>query len=184
MALPEGGTERALPQPTAGLDWRPMRPDDIDAVVEVARLSFPDHFEDRACFQNRLALYPRGCFVLSGGEAAPRGYLIAYPWRAESAPPLNTVIEGLPAEPALIYLHDLALHPEARGGGVTGAVVERLAEQATEDGWPAIALVAVNDAVRFWARHGFVEHAAEGMAAKLASYGADARYMVRDLQVA
>ena len=42
-----------------------MRPTDIDAVVEVARLSFPDHFEDRACFQNRLALYPRGCFVLA-----------------------------------------------------------------------------------------------------------------------
>ncbi|WP_426019461.1 GNAT family N-acetyltransferase [Brevundimonas sp. DWR2-3-1b1] len=179
MALPEDGTERALPQPTAGLDWRPMRPDDIDAVVEVARLSFPDHFEDRACFQNRLALYPRGCFVLAEGDAAPKGYLIAYPWKAESAPPLNTVIEGLPAEPALIYLHDLAVHPQARGGGVTGAIVGRLAEQATEDGWPAIALVAVNDAVRFWARHGFVEEAAEGMAAKLASYGSDARYMTR-----
>ena len=161
--------------------WRPMRPTDIDAVVEVARLSFPDHFEDRACFQNRLALYPRGCFVLAEREGAARGYLIAYPWKAESAPPLNTVIEGLPAQPDLIYLHDLALHPEARGGGVTGAIVERLAEQATEDGWPAVALVAVNDAVGFWSRHGFVERPAEAMAAKLASYGADARYMLRPL---
>ncbi|SPU54994.1 Predicted acetyltransferase [Brevundimonas vesicularis] len=161
--------------------WRSMRPTDIDAVVEVARLSFPDHFEDRACFQNRLALYPRGCFVLAESEGAARGYLIAYPWKAESAPPLNTEIEGLPAEPDLIYLHDLALHPEARGGGVTGAIVERLAEQATEDGWPAVALVAVNDAVGFWSRHGFVEQPAEAMAAKLASYGADARYMLRPL---
>ncbi|WP_426022564.1 GNAT family N-acetyltransferase [Brevundimonas sp. PWP3-1b1] len=181
MALPEGGTERALPQPTAGLDWRPMRPDDIDAVVEVARLSFPDHFEDRACFQNRLALYPRGCFVLADGDAPAQGYLIAYPWRAESAPPLNTVIEGLPADPDLIYLHDLALHPDARGSGATGAVVERLAEQAAEDGWPAIALVAVNDAAGFWSRHGFEARAAPGMSAKLESYGADARYMVRAL---
>ena len=166
------------------LHWRPMRPGDIDAVVEVARVSFPDHFKDRACFQNRLALYPRGCFVLADGDAPAQGYLIAYPWRAESAPPLNTVIEGLPAEPALIYLHDLALHPEARGGGVTGGVVERLAEQATEDGWPAIALVAVNDAVGFWVRHGFQPREVVGMEEKLASYGADARYMVRDLQVA
>ena len=163
------------------LQWRPMRPTDIDAVVEVARLSFPDHFEDRACFENRLALYPRGCFVLGEGDGAARGYLIAYPWKSESAPPLNTVIEGLPAQPGLIYLHDLALHPEARGGGVTGAIVERLAEQATEDGWPAVALVAVNDAVGFWSRHGFVEQLAEAMAAKLASYGADARYMLRPL---
>jgi GNAT superfamily N-acetyltransferase len=163
------------------LQWRLMRPTDIDAVVGVARLSFPDHFEDRACFQNRLALYPRGCFVLAESEGAARGYLIAYPWKAESAPPLNTVIEGLPPQPDLIYLHDLALHPEARGGGVTGAIVERLAEQATEDGWPAIALVAVNDAVGFWSRHDFVEQPAEAMAAKLASYGADARYMLRPL---
>jgi GNAT superfamily N-acetyltransferase len=159
-----------------------MRPADIDAVVEVARLSFPDHFEDRACFQNRLALYPRGCFVLADGDAPAKGYLIAYPWRADSAPPLNTVIEGLPADPELIYLHDLALHPQARGGGVTGAVVERLAEQAAGDGWPAIALVAVNDAVGFWSRHGFEARETPGMGAKLASYGADARYMMRDLQ--
>lgn len=177
MAISQDGTEQPLPE----LTWRPMRPTDIDAVVEVARLSFPDHFEDRACFQNRLALYPRGCFVLADGEAPGQGYLIAYPWRADNAPPLNTVIEGLPAEPALIYLHDLALHPQARGGGVTGAVVERLAEQAAGDGWPAIALVAVNDAVNFWRRHGFEAQAAPGMAAKLASYGADARYMVRRL---
>ena len=138
MALPEGGTERALPR----LDWRPMRADDLEAVVEIARLSFPDHFEDRACFQNRLALYPRGCFVLAAAEGAVRGYLIAYPWRADAAPPLNTVIEGLPAEAEVIYLHDLALHPEARGGGVTPEIVERLAEQADERGWPARALGA------------------------------------------
>jgi len=163
------------------LTWRLMRPDDIDAVVEVARLSFPDHFEDRACFENRLALYPRGCFVLTEAEGPARGYLIAYPWKADSAPPLNTVIEGLPGEPALIYLHDLALHPEARGGGVTGAIVERLAEQAAGDGWPAVALVAVNDAADFWRRHGFQDRASDALAEKLASYGPDARYMVRPL---
>ncbi|GAW42362.1 hypothetical protein SH203_02778 [Brevundimonas sp. SH203] len=163
------------------LEWRPMRPDDIEAVTAVARLSFPNHFEDRACFENRLALYPRGCFVLADGDGSARGYLIAYPWKTDSAPPLNTVVEGLPAEATLIYLHDLALHPEARGGGVTGAIVERLAAQAVEDDWPAIALVAVNDAVGFWSRHGFVEQPAEAMAAKLASYGPDARYMLRAL---
>ena len=163
------------------LQWRSMRPTDIDAVVEVARLSFPDHFEDRACFQNRLALYPRGCFVLAEGEGAARGYLIAYPWKTESAPPLNTVIEGLQAAPDLIYLHDLALHPDTRGGGHTRPVVERLAEQAKAAGWPAVALVAVNDASSFWARNGFEVQNPPGMAEKLASYGDDARYMVRPL---
>lgn len=158
-----------------------MRPSDIDAVVEVARLSFPDHFEARPCFENRLALYPRGCFVLADGDAPAQGYLIAYPWRADGAPPLNTVIEGLPTDPAVLYLHDLALHPRARGDGLTRAVVERLAEQATEDGWPAVALVAVNDAVDFWTRRGFSVQNTPEPAVKLTSYGADARYMVRRL---
>jgi GNAT superfamily N-acetyltransferase len=158
-----------------------MRADDLDAVVEVARLSFPDHPEERACFQNRLALYPRGCFVLTDGGPG-KGYLIAYPWRADAAPPLNSLIEGLPCDAALIYLHDLALHPDARGGGATGAIVERLAEQAAQDGWPAIALVAVNNAADFWTRHGFETRDPAGMAEKLASYGAGARYMVRKVR--
>ena len=163
-----------------GLAWRPMRPADVDAVVEIARGSFPDHPEDRACFENRLALYPRGCFVLAG-EDAVQGYLIAYPWRADAAPALNSLIEGLPTAAAVLYLHDLALQPSARGAGATGAIVERLAAQASEDGWPSVALVAVNDAAGFWARHGFETRDPPGMADKLVSYGADARYMVRDL---
>ena len=170
---------------TTSLNWRPMRPDDIDDVVGVARLSFPDHFESRACFENRLALYPRGCFVLSPGltsaDGPALGYLIAYPWRDRSAPPLNTVIEGLPSAPDLIYLHDLALHPMARGSGATTAVIDRLAEQAHEDGWPAIALVAVNDASAFWARQDFSVRDTPDMTQKLASYGPGAHYMIRTL---
>ncbi len=54
-----------------------MRLADVDAVVEIARLSFPDHPEDRACFENRLGLYPRGGFVLAAGDGKAMGYLIA-----------------------------------------------------------------------------------------------------------
>lgn len=160
-------------------EWRPMVPCDLDGVVAVARIAFPDHFEDYACFAERLTLYPQGCFVLDAGQVA--GYLIAYPWRSGSAPPLNTVIGALPEGADVLYLHDLALHPDARGQGVTSLIVERLADRARADGWPAIALVAVNDATAFWERMGFRVVADPAMAAKLASYGADARSMVRGL---
>jgi GNAT superfamily N-acetyltransferase len=163
------------------LTWRPMTADDLDAVADLAVLGFPNHFEGRPCFANRLALYPRGCFVLAEGDGPPRGYLVAYPWRADSAPTLNTLIAAIPADAAVFYLHDVALHPEARGGHRSGVMIERLAEQARADGWPEIALVAVNDAAGFWARHGFTVRDAPDMAAKLASYGPDARYMVRRL---
>ncbi|WP_420480066.1 GNAT family N-acetyltransferase [Brevundimonas sp. FT23028] len=154
---------------------------DLDAVAAIAVIGFPDHFEGRDLFANRLALNPSGCFVLAAGVGEPRGYMVAYPWRSDSAPALNTLIEAIPADASVMYLHDLALHPDARGGGHTGAVVEQLAVAAKAAGWPAVALVAVNDASPFWTRHGFIVRETPEMAARLASYGSDARYMVRPL---
>ena len=163
------------------LGWRPMTTDDLDAVADLAVLGFPHHFEGRPCFENRLALFPRGCFVLAEADGPPHGYLVAYPWRADAAPTLNTLIAAIPDDASVFYLHDIALHPDARGADRSRAIVERLADQARADGWPGIALVAVNSAVGFWARHGFKVRDTPNMAAKLASYGPDARYMVRRL---
>ena len=177
MALQGSPAEHPLP----GLSWRLMTAGDLDAVAEIAAVGFPDHFEGRECFENRLVLNPAGCFVLSGQDGVPRGYLVAYPWRAGSAPALNTLIEAIPGDAAVMYLHDLALHPETRGGGWSRPIVERLAGEAKAAGWPALALVAVNDAAPFWERLGFAVANAPEMAAKLASYGPDARYMVRRL---
>lgn len=155
---------------------------DLDAVAAIAVLAFPNHFEGRDCFANRLSLYPSGCFVLAGADEEPKGYLVAYPWIAHDAPALNVLIPALPAEAKVMYLHDLALHPAVRGQGWTGPVVERLAEEARAGGWPALALVAVNDAAPFWEGRGFSVVETPELAAKLSSYGPDARYMVRRLE--
>jgi ribosomal protein S18 acetylase RimI-like enzyme len=164
---------------TAALDWRAMAAADLDAVCAVARIAFPDHPEDREVFAERLALNPGGCFVLAAGDGPARGYLMAYPWRLDEAPALNTMIRRLPDAPDVLYLHDLALAPEARGGGHAARIVDRLADQAAQAGFPAIALVAVNRAAPFWTRLGFAPRDTPEMTRKLASYGEDARYMVR-----
>ncbi|HET6537886.1 MAG TPA: GNAT family N-acetyltransferase [Sphingopyxis sp.] len=161
--------------------WRPMVKADLDGVVDVARTAFPDHFEDRACFAERLELYPQGCFVLERDARKIAGYLIIYPWLASSAPPLNILIGSLPASPQLLYLHDLAIHPSARGLGLTNSIIHQIAEQAKGEGWEKIALVAVNEAAAFWGKQGFVVSDDPAMAEKLASYGDDARYMMRQL---
>lgn len=182
MELHGGAAEHPLsPLSKDGLTWRPMTAGDLDAVAQIAAVGFPDHFEGKDCFANRLALNPAGCFVLSGEAGAPKGYLVAYPWRADDAPALNTLIEAIPDDATVMYLHDLALHPEARGGGWSRPIVERLAGEASAAGWPALALVAVNDAAPFWEGLGFTAVEAPEMAAKLASYGPDARYMLRRL---
>lgn len=174
-------SSRPPEQPVSPLEWRSMTAADIDGVVDVARLSFPDHFESRGCFENRLALRPDMSFVLAGDDDVVRGYLFAYPWRGETAPALNTLIEAIPTNADRIYLHDLALDPTVRGGGHTRAIVERLVDQARTDGWETMALVAVNDATAFWERMGFRPVTSPVLAAKLVSYGDGAHYMVREL---
>lgn len=177
MAIEQTEAER----PLSSLNWRAMTPGDLDGVVAVAHVSFPDHPEERACFANRLDLYPQGCFVLAAQDGTIMGYLVAYPWKLNAAPALNVLIDAIPADAEVVYLHDLALHPDTRGGGFTRPVVERVAQEAKDAGWPSVALVAVNDASTFWARNGFEIQNPPGMAEKLASYGDDARYMVRPL---
>ena len=168
-----------MPHPlTIATSWRSMKAADLDRVAQIAVIGFPGHFEGRDCFQNRLALNPAGCFVLRtpGGL---EGYLVAYPWRAEAAPTLNTVIETIPADAGVLYLHDLALTPVVRGQGWSKPAVAAVVDLARAGGWAKIALVAVNDAVGFWRGHGFEVRQTPEMAAKLASYGSDARYMTR-----
>lgn len=177
MEFHGGPAEHPLP----GLTWRAMTASDLDAVTAIAAIGFPDHYEGRDCFENRLSLNPAGCFVLAGEGDEPQGYLVAYPWTADAAPALNTLIDAIPGDASVLYLHDLALHPDARGRGGSRPIVERLAQDARAAGWPALTLVAVNDAAPFWERHGFVVVDPPGMAEKLAGYGADARYMVRRL---
>ena len=158
--------------------WRPMTADDLEAVVTIAAIGFPDHFEAHECFASRLSVFPDGCFILDS-EAGVEGYLITYPWTTDSAPVLNRCIDALPEDVSVLYLHDLALHPDVRGEGWSRSAMERVLELASRGGWPTVALVAVNEAVRFWQAHGFEVRQTPTMAAKLASYGTDARYMVR-----
>ena len=163
--------------------WRSMQADDLDRVAQIATIGFPDHFEGRDCFANRLTLHAEGCFVLQA-PGGLEGYLVAYPWRADAAPTLNTLIAAIPDDAAVMYLHDLALTPAVRGQGWSKPAVQAVVDLARAGGWATIALVAVNDAVGFWRGHGFEVKQTPDMAGKLASYGHDARYMIRPVETA
>ena len=168
-------------RPVSGLRWRPMRAEDIDGVVDVARTAFPDHFEARACFAERFALFAPGCFVLADPVTeGVKGYLVAYPWPLGAIPPLDSLLGTLPEEREAFYLHDLALHPDARGLGHAGPAVRRLFKGLRALGGQEVALVSVNDTLAFWRGQGFAAVAADdALRRKLSSYGPDARYMRR-----
>ena len=160
--------------------WRPMTAEDLPAVCAIAdriHLSYP---EDDTVFIERHRLYPAGCAALElDGRTA--GYAVTHPWRYAEPPALNVMLGALPQQATTYYIHDIALLPETRGSGAGSAIVEAVIAQAEKAGVSNLSLVAVNKSVPFWSRFGFEMTDEPELRAKLLTYDADARFMVRQL---
>lgn len=155
-----------------------MTASDLDAVVAIAAEVHPDFPEEVAIFAERLTLFGDGCRVLDTGDGIA-AYLLSHPWRALEAPPLNAPLGALPRIPGTFYIHDLALLPQARGTGAAVQVVADALGLARRLGLPSLSLVAVNASAGFWGKQDFSVVADPRLEAKLASYGSDARFMMR-----
>lgn len=153
-----------------------MREDDVRRVVDIASVCYPQHYEDMTIFLERLRLSPDGCFSLETEDGRVEGYILAYPWTRQGAPPLNQLVLRLPQDVDVIYLHDLALMPEMRGQGLAAAGLARVVALAAGR---TVTLVSVNGTVPFWSRLGFSVVDSPELREKLASYGEDARYLER-----
>lgn len=167
---------------TQTLNWRAMTERDLAAVNAIADMVHPGFPEDARIFAERLALHPAGCMVLADDKGPSlHGYLLSHPWHARRPPALNSLLSAIPTDATTYYVHDIALLPSARGAGAASAAVARITAEALRCSLPDISLVAVNGSAPFWQHHGFVETRAPALDAKLASYGDDARYMLRVL---
>lgn len=155
-------------------DWRAMSPRDLHHVEQIAAAVHPMHPEDSTVFEERLSLYPAGCFVLDGA-AGVRGYVLAHPWLLGRPPSLNSLLGRLPADVDTLYLHDLALLPAARIAGLGSRAVDLIADRARGEGVATVSLLAVGQSSGFWQRQGF--HAVD-LGIDLSSYGT-AIFMVR-----
>lgn len=155
-----------------------MRAADLPAVIALAGRVHIAHPEAPDVFVERLELFPAGCFALDRG-ASLLGYAIAHPGRVGAPPPLNSRLGSLPDNANCLYLHDLALAPEARRRGYGADLLARMIELAARSSLDQLALVAVAGSGPFWHRLGFRPFEDAALRAKLASYGADAAYMVR-----
>jgi ribosomal protein S18 acetylase RimI-like enzyme len=165
--------------------WRPMVAADLPGVLAVADSVHPTFPEDGVVFEERLRLYPIGCLAFSSGEDI-LGYAVSHPWRAYDPPALNAQLGELPRQPETYYIHDVALLPELRGTGAAALVVALLLARAQKEVLPSVSLVAVNNSVGFWERHGFLNVASQKivnatLARKLRGYDEAAAFMVRQL---
>lgn len=148
---------------------------DLPEVLALAGLLHPGYPESPAVFADRRALAPGFCRMLPG-----LGYAIAHPWAGPPPPSLDTVLGTLPASPECLHLHDIALHPAARGTGQAAAVVAALLADAAAAGLGRASLLALPGKADYWARLGF-RPAAWPPGPALASYGPGTLPMERPL---
>lgn len=160
--------------------WRPAHPSDLPAIGAIAARIHPDLPESPEVFAEKMQLYPDGCRVLvAGGEIA--GYGLAHPWKQHQIPPLDGFLERLPEDADCLYVHDIAVLPDRRGG-VARAYMTAIAALARASHIATLALVSVYTTRPLWERLGFRPVAADAaLRAKLVSYGEGATYMLRDL---
>jgi ribosomal protein S18 acetylase RimI-like enzyme len=162
--------------------WRPLAPADLDALMAVAAVVHPTFPERRETFADKLALAPDCNFALQGEGGGVAGYAVALPWRTGEVVALDTTYGALPAPCDVLYIHDIALLPAARGRALAGEAVTLLVAAARRRALAQLALTAVYGAEAVWARHGFREVSNPHLQAKLAFYGDGARYMVRMIE--
>lgn len=155
---------------------RAMQATDLPVVLDIQARCYGGGLpESGGSLGAKLRAAPGSCFV-AVHEDAVRGYLFSLPWQLGSLPSHDAPICALPVEPDCFYLHDLAVHPDARGSGAASALVARFL--ACAQALDHACLVAVQDSSGYWMRHGFsVVTAAALRPASLASYGDQAIYM-------
>lgn len=165
---------------TAATSIRPLALADVPAMLRIESAAYPPALrEGEPMFASRLRL------SAAYSQAATRGgelvaYLVAHGWPAQTPPPLGAVVTDAPSE--VLYIQDLAVSPAGRGAGIGRRLVQRAFDQAARDGLARAELIAVEGAGPYWSALGFREAPPPPpLAAKLATYGPEARWMTRPI---
>lgn len=153
---------------------------DLPAVLEIQAICYTELTpESKESLHAKLSASQSTCLIASL-EGDTVGYLIALPWESSNPPVLNAETCKLPSAPSCLYLHDLAVTPDARQSGAGRALVEAFLTRLLHTGLRRASLVAVQDSAPYWERHGFrVVPQSEPLKAKLSTYGKGVQYMER-----
>lgn len=160
--------------------WRPAHASDLPAISAIATRIHPDLPERPEVFAEKMRLYPAGCRVLVADDDIV-GYGLSHPWKQQRIPTLDGFLERLPDDADCLYVHDVAVLPDRRGGAAR-TYVATIEDLARSTGIATLALVSVYATRPLWERFGFRPVTANAeLRAKLESYGESATYMLRDI---
>jgi len=161
---------------------RLMQIDDLGAVVRLQDHCYADEFYEAPQIVNkRLMLYPQSCWVACYQDKI-WGYLFSYPSRLGQINPLGAEF-GQYDQANCLYLHDMAVSPDARGQGVATALLNAAIRYAGTLDLAHLALVAVQNSADFWHQQHFshFDKLSDSADAALTSYGDAAVYLIRPL---
>jgi GNAT superfamily N-acetyltransferase len=159
-------------------DWAPAAHADLAEIGAIAARIHPELPERPEVFEERWRLFPAGCQVLADRSGRIAGYGLSYPWKLRAIPPLDAFIGRLPSDADCLYVHDVAVLPEARGQRAAHRYVQWARGAATALHIPSLACVSVYGTYTLWERFGFSTVASPAIENHLGSYGGTARYMV------
>ena len=159
---------------------RPLRATDLPALMRVQVAAYGEGLvEPEAVQAQRLREAPDTVWgAFRDGQLG--AYLMAYRTRSDAIGALHL---GFAPDPQgnTLYLHDLAVHPEAAGQGLGSQLVAHALAHAQALGLQQLNLVAVQGSQGFWQAHGWAvlaEPPAQAVQA-LASYGPGAQVLTR-----
>jgi len=157
---------------------------DLPAVLDLQSRCYVAAFhEPLQAFESKQLAAPAHCWVLPAPDASHLlAYLVCLPVAQGQWPALHATQWVKPSHADWLYVHDMAVAPQARGTGAARRLLACAGEAARQSGLTAMALVAVQDSVAFWSKLGFQEATAAVDPGKLVSYGHTACFMLQPLR--
>ena len=137
---------------------QPLHQRNIDDILRIQRAAYAENYlEDAESFIAKIAASPTTSFG-AWRNMEMLAYLIAVPLADDDGFDLNTShIPAADIETATVmYIHDVAVHPDARGSGVANHLLNRLADHVSGSSISEWQLVSVQGSQDFWAKQGFV----------------------------
>lgn len=161
---------------SSSAEWQPLPAADMAQVAAIAGHLHAGLPERPEVLAEKRDLSPATCLklVLDGRIV---GYGLAHPWGLFDIPPLDAFLNELPPSPTCLYVHDVAIRPEARGQRGAARYIATVTAHARAFGIAHLACVSVYGTVRLWSALGFGTDDRPDLRAKLSSYGDGARYM-------
>lgn len=136
---------------------QPLHVRNIDDVLRIQRVAYSDNYhEDAASFAAKIVASPdTSCSAWR--EDVMVGYLIAVPMSSAEGFDLNSsnATSVSIADAQVMYIHDLAVDPEARGAGVADQLLHYVETAVSTSGISEWHLVSVQGSQGFWENRGF-----------------------------